>query len=478
MRDEFGSSRIPVISSAIGENGFMGPTGATGPTGPSGDYITGASGPIGKSVLYALGISQDTVRIIYLTTPTTYFDLSGVQGPTGNSSFGIYSVGYTGFTSDAVFPVQSSTGLTLYFKSVTLKGEITGSYNSGNLVIQNTAGTFVGSLVPNTLLFIGLTLGGDDYYNIISALGTQYYERNFSGKTFSSLENIFYGFKESGTSYNFNYLIDYTTNSNYPGLTLSINSSFYGVTFSSLNVEGATYIVNNYYLKYGVSYDKILSNSGFTTEVINFNTSREFTRKIGSTTFIPLNERIGSCCYCNTNGDRFCTDYMSKSYCINVMNGSWNSIPCYLRYNTEDCYPGGACCVNNKCIACSRDKCQSMGGLFIQGENCSSIGACPDRCGITLGCCCVNGEPFPLTASLCEEISNAKYVNSPCQNVDCCKVGYLGACCINKVCFDYYSAKECSDAGGIYQGVGSACISDLINCCTDPTLPTNELPVT
>jgi hypothetical protein len=97
----------------------------------------------------------------------------------------------------------------------------------------------------------------------------------------------------------------------------------------------------------------------------------------------------------------------------------------------------------------------------------------PDRCNITVGCCCVNGQSYSLTEELCAEIQNSRFFTEPCSEVDCCKVGYLGACCINKVCYDYFSAMECAATGGIFQGPNSECISQFINCCTDPTLPTN-----
>lgn len=472
MSDSLGSSRIPNISSVVGENSFAGPTGPTGGTGPTGEYVKGPTGLIGKYIQFVQTISQDTIRF-FLRDDTTisYFDLSGVRGISGNEVVGDFTVGYTGETADAVYALQGPNGLTLFFKSIQLIGELTGSYSSGNLKINETSAPFVGGLVPNLLVYIGVSLNSENSYNILPAYGTLYTEKSISGITYSSIDLIFSSFKESGSTRNFNTFFSFQRD--YLGITIETNASFYGVTYSKEDPTGFTYDYLHPYLKYGLSYANVNSVSGFTSGIIAFNKTERFNKRIGSTTFIPLNEKIGSCCYCDTNGNRFCSDYMNKFYCQGVIGGNWNVLPCYLRYSTSDCYPGGACCLNNKCVYASREKCIFLGGLFIVGETCSSISECPDRCGITVGCCCVEGIPYSLTQDLCAEISGSRYVDSPCSEVDCCKVGYLGACCKNKVCYDYFSALECGETGGIFQGVGTVCASDIINCCTDPTQPAN-----
>lgn len=467
MTDDLNLSRIPRISSVIDENNSIGPTGPTGPTGPVGGYVTGPTGNIGKSVSLVQGISKDTVRIYFNTEPVSYIDITDVDGPTGNSVIGGFTVGFTGITQGAVFPVQMGTGVTLFFKTINLVGDIKAQYTGDDLVISELSSPFEGSFLPGSLLYIGLTLGSDSFYNLISATNTEYYEKYFSGFTYSGLDFLFYGFRENGSGSNLNYATSPT------GITFYTNASVYGMTFDTSGFCLSNAIP---YLKYGVSFQGASSTVGFTIGTILFEQKDVYNRVIGSTTYQPLNEKIGSCCYCNVNGDRFCTDYSNKTYCTYILGGNWSPTPCYQRYNTADCYPGGACCVNNRCLSCSKEKCLSMGGLFLVGENCSSI-ECPDRCSITLGCCCVNGQSYSLTEELCAEIQNSRFFDEPCSLVDCCKVGYLGACCIKKVCYDYFSAMECAATGGIFQGPGSECISQFLNCCTDPlTMPPAGTP--
>jgi len=124
--------------------------------------------------------------------------------------------------------------------------------------------------------------------------------------------------------------------------------------------------------------------------------------------------------------------------------------------------------VNNICVSCSREKCLQMGGLFTVGENCSSIEKCPAPCE-AVGCCCVEGVGYELTATLCSEIQGSRFFNQPCSTINCCVYGDVGACCVRKTCYDFFTAYECAATGGVFQGPGSACISQFINCCTDPS---------
>jgi hypothetical protein len=220
------------------------------------------------------------------------------------------------------------------------------------------------------------------------------------------------------------------------------------------------------FLKYRTNYISE-NNSGITTEIINFNKKEEFNKVIGTNIFVPLTEKIGSCCYCNLEGERKCDDYANKNFCINTLLGNWSTIPCYQRYNTSDCDPGGACCVNGRCVGSTEEKCLQMGGLFIVNRNCSGV-ECPDRCDLNLGCCCYQGNSYPLTRQLCLEIEGARFFQTSCANANCCAVGTVGACCIRKICYDNYTATECSNAKGIFQGPGSECISQFLNCCTEP----------
>lgn len=464
MSELYGSSRIPQIASSTQEDIFRGPTGPAGGTGPDGQYLTGPTGFGGRYILFAEGVSADTMRI-ELQEDGTFIGseiyVSGIRGITGNEEVGTYSVGYTGATNGAVYIVQGPSGLTLFFKGIEFQGKITGSYANNNLHIYPSEIPYTGDLTPNRLLYIGYT-SANEYYIVIPVSTSVYDERFYAGKTYSSLETLFYAFKETGTGSNFNYSTNPARNDS--NLTIDINASFYGLTFSGASVDFSN---STSYLKYGINYGTILDVSNFETNLITFKTKSNFTKKIGEDVFTPLNEKIGSCCYCDVLGKRFCKDYVLRNYCLGAFAGSWSSIPCYLRYTTDDCYPGGACCVNGKCLLSTEEKCSIMGGLYVPGENCSSI-ECPDAC-VTTGCCCVKGTGLTLTEELCAEISNSRWFEDSCEQVNCCQVGYLGACCIRKNCYDYFSATECAATGGIFQGVGSACISQFLNCCTDPT---------
>lgn len=460
---EAGSSRIPKVSSIIVTGEFIGPVGPTGPTGNQGPTVVGQTGASGRYITNIEGISADSIRIYFNSYP--WSDISQINGPTGSSTIiGDFSVGFTGVTTDAYYLISSGDGITLFFKSIELVGEITAAYTSTDLIITGKTSEYSGSFVPGSLLYIGAT-SSSDFYILTSAVNSKYSENYISGITYSSFESLLYGFYEENSSKNFNYSLNSTRDDS--GLTLFVNTSFYGVTFDVISDEDLS-SNSTPFLKYSLNYSGVCA-SGFISSIISFSKKQNYNKTIGSNTNAPLNELIGSCCYCDTDGNRFCNDYVNKTYCTGMLSGTWSSIPCYLRYNTDDCYAGGACCVNNKCVSCSQQKCLSMGGLFVPGENCSSIGTCPSPCD-PVGCCCVNGTSYSLTESLCSEIEGSRFFSESCSEVNCCVVGYLGACCIRKVCYDYFSARECGETGGVFQGPGSACISQFINCCTDPTL--------
>jgi hypothetical protein len=463
MSQIFGSSRIQKVQiTGICGNVAVGPTGPTGPTGNTGDYVTGPTGPLGKRITGIQGLSSDAIRIFL--SPGPNIDLTGVAGNTGSNTIdvsGFFSVGFTGATSNAVYPVFMGDGKTLIFKPIQLIGELTGSYVGNDFVIKGltSASGYQGSLIAGSLLYLGATLSGNQFVNIISAENQKYNESSYSGTTYSYFESLIYGFYESGVS-NSNYFE--SENQTY-SISSNINASFYGNYFST-DDRGDEISYVTPYLKFNISYPSLENGSTFSQEIA-FQSKQNYTIP-----YVPASgqgDQIGSCCYCDSYGDRYCKDYVSEAYCSNTMGGSWSAIPCYLRYSTEDCFVGGACCVNNRCRISTRAKCLAMGGLFVPGENCSSVGECPSVCADP-GCCCVEGTGYQLTRELCDVIPNSRFFDNPCSEVDCCKVGYLGACCIRKECFDNYSALECAATGGVYQGVGSACASQFINCCTDP----------
>lgn len=466
MTEVQGSSRIPDIASVVGSDQFKGPTGPTGSAGNTGPASSGNTGLPGIGILNVQGVSSDTVIFTlgrrYGTNflDVSQYELAGVQGSSGNSSIPNFIIGLTGITDNSYYVNDFTNGFTLYFKRIELSGNITGEYSNSNLVIKSTSTVAGGDLTPNTLLYIGLTFGGDSYFNVVSAEGAIYNESTYSALTYSNLEIILDSFIEKGTTSNFNYFS--LEGQNTP---IDINAGYYGLSLSGNSIFTSGH---KNYLKYNVNYYNVDGNSAYTSDTIFFDDTKNYLAKIGTTTFEPLNERIGSCCYCDNLGNRKCIDYANKYYCTSMLRGKWSASPCYQRYNSEDCYQEGACCVNGRCVGTSKEKCDMMGGFFVIGENCSTIGVCPDRCRVPIGCCCYKGKSYSLTQELCAEIEGSRFFNSPCTAIDCCRVGYVGACCKKKECFDDFTASECAATGGIFQGPGTACISQFLNCCTEP----------
>lgn len=466
MAEVQGSSRIPDISSVLGSDQFKGPTGPTGNVGQTGSTLEGNTGIAGIGIFNIQGVSSDAIivnlgrRFTDGFADTRDYEISNIQGYTGNSSIPNFEIGLTGITSDSQYINDFDNGFTLYFKRIELRGNITGEFDNNNLLIKTPESFAGGNLTPNSLIYLGLTFGGDEYFSVNSAEGAIYEESVYFGITYSNLEIIMDSFIEKGSTSNFNYFSLQGQNTN-----ITLNAGFYGL---SLNGPVIFDTGHKNYLKYNVNYYNTAGNSGYTSDIIFFDSPENYNVKIGTTTLQPLNEKIGSCCYCDNLGNRECIDYVNKHYCTSTIRGKWNKLPCYQRFNTEDCYQQGACCVNQRCVGTSKEKCDKMGGFFVIGENCSSINVCPDRCRVQVGCCCYKGKSYNLTQELCAEINGSRFFNSPCTSVDCCRVGYAGACCKKKQCYDDFTALECGQTGGIFQGPGSECISQFLNCCTEP----------
>lgn len=444
---QFGSSRIPEVVPTIALDQFIGSTGATGNAGATGPSVAGLIGNTGRSIISIMGVSSDAIKILYTEGNGT--TLTNIQ-PRPSQDGGTFDIRFIGEGDNRYYALNHSGGYTLFFKSIEVLGNVTASYSTNDLVIKGLTLEYAGSFTPNTLIYIGITLSSSNY-NLQSTNNTLYYRESVSGATYDSLEVLFSGFSENGVVNNLNYNTDGT-------FVPQINSSFYHFEYSNPNTSKV-----RAFLRYNVNY-ATTSSSAAASEKITFKDFELYNRRI------DFSSTVGSCCYCDaissTNRARLCVEYVNKNYCENSLSGSWSPSPCFARYNTDDCYGGGACCVNGRCISCSKEKCLAYGGEFAPNQNCSSIGECPDSC--VFGCCCIDGKGYAMSEQFCDLIERARFFPEGCSLINCCEVGHVGACCVRKTCFDNFTARECGDTGGVFQGTNTVCASQFIDCCKSP----------
>jgi len=123
---------------------------------------------------------------------------------------------------------------------------------------------------------------------------------------------------------------------------------------------------------------------------------------------------------------------------------------------------GGACCLFDDCVnAADEAECNTVGGVFLPGEDCAfdpcGIGACcfEMECGMTDAFSCITaGRTFGGAGTTCLD--------------DPCEAG-VGACCLGEACDDL-SPEACDAAGGLWLGAGTACDEDpctISACCFD-----------
>lgn len=129
-------------------------------------------------------------------------------------------------------------------------------------------------------------------------------------------------------------------------------------------------------------------------------------------------------------------------------------------YGTPPCKPitsggpEGACCYpdNAGCDVVPQCDCITNGGEFKgEGTTCN-----PDPCGCEEDSDCPEGQV--CCDGECCDADN-------CCN-DTCHEGPVGACCIDGECIECYSAAECAQYGGTYQGDGASC--EGVTCPTPP----------
>lgn len=456
-----GSSRITTITITV--TGGVGPTGETGPAGNTGNYITGPRGNIGFGIT---GLTYDSVSdgLTFYIQGTTAVFLTGFKGNTGAAETlpppTIASIG------QGISFVDSS-GYTLFFRSITFSSGISASVSGQSVVIQENIGD-TGSFDPNKLLFVGF---GNGIYYLDSSDFVNYKETVYSGTTYGNLEVTRRTNRDLFGVENFNYSTGSGQNIAHYGLTMTIDSAFYGITGTENDLHSDVW---NPYLKYRVNYPDYRGLCGPTFGAIQFSPLGPYTKQV------KFAVEFGSCCYCdgcqNTENEisgRMCKDYVLKEYCEQI-NGRWSRLNCYQRTDSFDCYRKRACCLNGRCINTSLEKCSEMHGIFCALYECNNGYTCGGLCQppslelVNPACCCckdgiatsVNCDTPAITS--CTQ-SGGKHFTYSCSSsgLNCCD-HIIGACCINGSCSSK-SAFECSAQNGIFYGQGSTCSN--VNCC-------------
>lgn len=457
----FGSSRIIAVTVTV--TGGYGPTGPTGPTGFTGNYVTGPVGPQGIGIV---GVTYSSIvgGITFQLSNGTNLFVPRVKGDTGaGSTANAPDIFYVG---DGIAPLVNPTGMsgyTLFFRSITFGNGLSGYASSTTIFIQNNPGS-TGSFDPNKLLYVKYSPFESRYF-IDSADFANYKEVSYSGVTYSEIEIVNKTSRDLLDDQNFNYSSGITQQANHVGLTMTIDSAFYGMTGVENPLELSAWFP---YLKFRTTYFDSAGLPGATVGIFNFSPLGPFTKRIN------LSEEIGSCCFeCNVcpgypNG-RNCIDYVSKTYCESIL-GRWNPSNCYTRQNTYDCFARRACCVNGRCVNTTQLKCNQMRGSFCSTQICGLSYNCEIPCfapvtsastSAKIYCCCKDGIGTETTNP---DSCIGKAVEGNCSEIDCCSVGNTGACCLPNGTCVYLSAENCMLQGGVYKGTGVVCTS--ATCCS------------
>jgi len=147
---------------------------------------------------------------------------------------------------------------------------------------------------------------------------------------------------------------------------------------------------------------------------------------------------------------------------------NWSDWSLEIVTTVVDCDPGeqtGACCSFGSCSIVTADVCAQSGGEY-QGDD---IDCAESLCELPLGACCTqDGNCSELSEPDCLEYggdyegSNSECITYPCDEVEL----ETGACCIFSSCLEL-SEYTCEDVG-YYQGDGTTCADELVDCTPDP----------
>ena len=453
-----GSSRIRSIILSI--TGGVGPTGEKGNTGDTGSFVTGPDGPRGNGIV-GFTYSSSTDGLTFYSSGGSAFYIVGTRGGTGDAL--LADPPFIRFIGSGIQPLKNEQGIsgyTLFFRSITFSSGISASISGDVITIQENL-TATGSFDIGQLLYVDYSVANNQYF-IDSAANTKYSEKTYSGITYSNLEIYVSGFRDILDGSNFNYSTGSSQATSHSGLSMTIDSAFYGVT----GIENGLTSENwNPYFRFRTSYFDVNGNSGATLDTINLLPLGPYTKKIS------FSNPVGSCCfYCNGCEDsvlnRKCVDYVSKAYCESI-SGRWSTSNCYNRENTYDCHLRRACCVNERCVNTSKLKCDQMGGTFCSGKICGDGYTCGNECSSAIlpaigatYCCCTDGIKTEVTDPIsCLGV----IIEGDCSLVNCCDYGNTGACCLSNGECLHLTAQECSARAGSYRGTGITCGS--VSCC-------------
>ena len=488
----YGSSSIPNNLTFAGVNYVTGPTGATGAIGPTGSSIIGPTGNPGPIFNRAL-ISGSTMYINYGGTTYSF----GVSGPVGSSqrvdtvSLNVNEIGsndayslFYGYDEDDLYK--------LYFRTIRVVGEATGGISGDAFYISSPGTTNAAVGKTGSLFYINTGTGG--FGQKIDATNdetTNYYRSlitpNASSKLGITLDTFTFKINQHHDSvFTGITQLSYPTDGNLNWLTTSDASGqavMLGFPISTFTPRTDLSLFSTFYNSANKSIQSRLTfqAEGITLGLISKQydpiTVSQLNDSIVYGTQTYKSSIIGSCCYCSVNPEqgsnilhKSCIDYASKEFCDSI-NGNFNFKSCNDRYLGEDCYSGGACCVNGICLETNKELCSKIYGSFYPNVRCNELeDGCPTGCVLSASCC-IDGTCYSLPSEnasedLCGELGGKYDATKPCSERNCCVEGFIGACCVGSdECYDDTAPNECKSRGGVYQGPGTICASS--SCCKD-----------
>jgi hypothetical protein len=544
-----GSSRLlRVIKGNPGPAGAAGATGATGATGETGG--TGGTGPTGNGVSGAVSFESGVIKgITFTLTDGTTFELIGFTGTNSDGTPTDFSYTITnenqeltdhakifkGFRdSDDSSPkiaqfrtlrVQGNRvnvlGVTqemIILEGITLPGKLgeVGRLvylNAGNSASSSTDAltTFSGNTFSAILdRMIETGINSDNYYG--GGFGLPTWDLSFANNwIMPANRSLLLGSPTFNNYAGFNQSLE-VTGGNIHGWVLPKNDLYEGnITLSESSIVYRTFQLKPY-LDIGTGDN-------------DTPTKFEFERHQPHTITMSLfNNTVGSCCFCSSPdiitgkyGTK-CVDYMTKSYCESIL-GTFGTTACALRDEGPECQDTVPCCLNGICTDTSLEKCEKFNGIAFENiVTCAALGTCPDICPGQNGACCVNGVCYSFNQENCEIVGGIFHSGKNCDpynrsenpnGYNCCLDSFPGACCISRDprddevdddnppvpgtnCYNNYTALQCYQANGHYQGAGSSCYAtddddnpnDLVlvgidpsgnailrRCCEDPCDP-------
>ena len=492
--NSFGSSNIPSILITAGVNSVTGSTGATGPKGITGFSLTGPTGSDGIQFV-STEIVGTTLGITYENNIGFFLTTTSPAGSSSRDPLPNFTVGETGSAEDtSIYGGLTADPYKFMFKTINLVGEVTGGISLSSFYISSPGTTNSAVGTTGSLMYVTVGANFGTAIDGTNDANTNYF-RSIITPTAGSFKGITLDTFKFKISQHFDteFVVGYTGNLNWINATdANVSNVLNAITVKSSLVSGGAGITRTDQSVFITVTDQsrnLYPKVSFRTEGITFAVSgggrtgafemNIIGKGITYSDETYKNQIIGSCCYCSTGNssivNRKCLDYATKSFCDSI-GGNFNFKSCNIRYLSDDCYSGGACCANGTCFETNDELCDKAHGSFYPNLRCSELeDGCPSNCPIAASCC-VNGDCYDLSASdaseeLCKELGG-RYKGVTCGERNCCVEGFIGACCFGvDNCKDDTTPTECAADGGVYQGPTSLCSSSI--CCKDtPQLST------